>query len=689
MYSQRFGLHKNPFSQLIQQNTVYLPGSHQLVFNQLTACIEKSTGVVSLLGPTGVGKSTLIAGLVETSLQGKVRISFKDLSAFVSTDEWSDTSESDFSSVVEAVLEDSLPTEDGHCKSVYLLDAADTIDEDTLTKLLTIIAGRNANGDPTLFILAGRTRLEQTLNTVQHVVDKNLLIEIYRLDSLNEDEVRSYIDHRMHIAHYAGTPLFTEGAVGAIATLSSGIPRHINTICGMSLFQADRKRLSIVTDKIIYEVGESCLLEDDNEFFPPQKDTEKSAIPDPASVPASKHNDIGFATNSSNWYSFKRLGTVSVILIAVTVIAVQWYSAPPSVNDPEKTGILELADAGFDAAETSQDKHLAQDAHETAREIEIPRLASDSDNIEDFQQQLTESQPKNPIDEIQELLAQAKALEQRNRLTLPKDNNAIAAYQHILDIQPENAEAIQGIERIKQKFIQQAKQAVSQSQWKNAQSNLLKAKQIEPGNNVVDALLTDVRARQAHAVKTSQSGMVDQLELAARNRANARYQLNKKRIEFDLANFFLYAEQGNTDLTALFLDANMPVDAQEAALGDTALIKAATYGHSDTVKLVLSRHANINMQNRIGRTALMNAIVFEQYDVAFDLINQGIDIHIRDKNGWNALMFAVQKNRPDIIEALLRKGANTHVRNVLGQSAFSMAIENGNKTTLSLLQTRR
>ena len=40
MYSQFFGLHKNPFSQLIQQNTIYLPENHQLVFNQLVECIE-------------------------------------------------------------------------------------------------------------------------------------------------------------------------------------------------------------------------------------------------------------------------------------------------------------------------------------------------------------------------------------------------------------------------------------------------------------------------------------------------------------------------------------------------------------------------------------------------------------------------------------------------------------------------
>ncbi|HNP26670.1 MAG TPA: ankyrin repeat domain-containing protein, partial [Nitrosomonas sp.] len=325
-----------------------------------------------------------------------------------------------------------------------------------------------------------------------------------------------------------------------------------------------------------------------------------------------------------------------------------------------------------------------------AREIEGARIepdAVDSANAGDFQPQSVEFQSYNPVDEVQELLVQARMLEQRNRLTLPKDNNAIAAYQHILDIQPGNVEAIQGIERIKQKFIQQAKQALSQSHLNNAQSNLLKAKQIDPDSDAVQALLTDVRARQAHTMKTSQKHTVDQQELAARNRANARYQLNVKGIEFDLTNFLSHAEHGNTDLVALFLDAHMPVDAQDAALGDTALIKAAIYGHSDTVKLILSRHANIDMQNRIGRTALMNAIVFEQYDIAAGLLNQAIDIHIRDQNGWNALMFAVQKNQPGIIEVLLRKGANTHVRNVLGQSALSIAKENGNNTIISLLQT--
>lgn len=657
MYSQFFGLQKNPFSQLTRQNKVYLSDSHQLVFNQLVESIEKSTGIVSLLGPAGVGKSTFIAHLVETFLQDKAGFFYKDLSA-LSTEEWSDTSRHDYSSANTAGCEDIAHISNDHCKSVYLLDVIDTINEDSLIKLLNIIAGRNASNNPSLLILVGRCNLEQLLSTAQSVLDKNLFKGTSHINPLNAAEVRNYMSHRIHAVHYSGASLFTEDAIGAITTLSNGIPRHINTISGMSLFQAEKKRLSVVTEKQVYEAAECCFLEDDSTDFLLKEDIEKTGTPDPVPASAPRQNTGHFTGNNKNLFPFRSFGTVLIILSAATVIGgIQWYSASQPASDPEGM-------------------RLALDA-------------ADFNNTEGVQDQSTESQTNNPEDEIQDLLAQARVLEQKNRLTLPKNNNAIAAYQHILDVQPGNIEAVQAIERIKQQFIQQAEQAISQSQWTKAQSNLIKAKQIDPSGHAVNTLLADVRSHLTQTIESSQNSMIDQQELAARSRANARYQLNEKGIDFDLINFFSLAKHGNTDLVALFLDANIPVDAQDPSLGDTALIKAATYGHLNTVKLILSKQADINIQNRIGRTALMNAIILEKHEVVFTLLNQEADINIKDQNGWNALMFAVEKNQPAIVEALLRKGAKKNVRNILGKSALSIAKENSNNTIISLLQSTR
>ncbi|MCP5242416.1 MAG: ankyrin repeat domain-containing protein [Burkholderiales bacterium] len=676
--------------------------SHRLVFNRLTECIAQSTGVVCLLGPAGVGKSTLIARAVKTSMQEGVDIFYKDLSPFINVQEEGEAAPDDFSGAISAVREgDGLPEVDCR-KVVYVMDATDNIDENSLVKLIKSIEQQNTGNNSALLILAGRDSLEQPLGAAQQALSAGLFQGSYFLDTLSEAEVGNYINHRFHVVHFSGEPIFTSSAVHAVAELSNGIPRQINTICGMALFQADKEHSSVVTQQKVAEVAELCLLEEYGEDASSQNSIQKSmdhptptpdSIPIRAPVPVSVQNHEDSIPRDRNWFPFLYPGIVSAIVAIATVIGVLWYSAPQSVKSLEEPVMGAQSETWIPVDELSQSGvHPPYQPESvsgfTAAGVTLNPV--DVDGGANIQDQTVGLDAEASDEAVQTLLAQAGQLEQNNHLTLPKNNNAIATYQQVLDIQPDNIEAIQGIERIQQQFIQRARRAMDQSHWKTAQSYLIKAKQIAADDHAIDALMADVRvqqALQAQAIKISLSQVIDQQEIAAKKRANARYQLNEKGIDFDLTNFFLQAERGKTDMIALFLDANIPVDAHDNSLGDTALMKAASYGHLGTVKLMLKRQADVNKQNRIGRTALMSAIVFEQYDVALNLLKQTVDINIRDQNGTNALMFAVQKNQPAVVEAILKKGGDIHARNVLGQSALSIALEKDNHEIISLLQS--
>ncbi|SEM72638.1 ankyrin repeat domain-containing protein [Nitrosomonas marina] len=694
MYSQFFKLYKNPFSQLIRQDSIYLPDSHQLVFNRLVESIAQSTGIVCLLGAAGVGKSTLIARAVKTVIQREPDICYKDLSVCVGMQELNQTAQHDFSGVIAAVQDDGENSAGDCSKTVYELDATDEIDAETLIKLLKTIAKRNVGKNQALLILAGRGGLEQSLNAALRTLDKNLFQGIHYLNAFSDVEVKNYIDHRFYVVQYTGESIFTESAVRTVAVLANGIPGYINTICGMALFQADRKQHQTVTDQEIAEAAELSLLEENDECSFLQGNIQEivkpDPQPDPVYVPVSVQRHENFTKRSRNWFLFIYPGAVSAVVAITTVIAFQQFFVPQPGEQSNEAVVNAQSEIWVPVNELSRDGYHALNQHKVptnyaAAGVTLNVVDADESGKK-YQHQPNALRAERSDETVQTLLAQAASLEQNSHLTLPKDNNAIATYQQILEIQPNNIDAIQGIERIQHHFIHRAKQAISQSHWKTAQSNLIKAKQINPDHHAVDTLLADVR-KQVQAMKAAMARALDQQELAARKRANARYQLNEKGIDFDLTNFFLLAEHGKTDLIGLFLDANMPVDAQDTSLGDTALMIAASYGHLDTVKLMLKRRADVNKQNRIGRTALMNAIVFEQYDIVFNLLDQSVDINVSDQNGSNALMFAVQKNQPAIVEILLGKGANIHTRNVLGQSALSIAQENNNFTIVSLLKT--
>jgi len=49
-----------------------------------------------------------------------------------------------------------------------------------------------------------------------------------RLTEFSVSETADYIGHRLRVAGYRGTPLFTPDALAIIHTCSEGIPRNIN-----------------------------------------------------------------------------------------------------------------------------------------------------------------------------------------------------------------------------------------------------------------------------------------------------------------------------------------------------------------------------------------------------------------------------------------------------------------------------
>jgi len=68
----------------------------------------------------------------------------------------------------------------------------------------------------------------------------------YHLGPLDRAETQAYIEHRLHHVGWAGDPEFEPACFNLIHSLTTGIPRRINTLCNRLLlagFLAERHRL--------------------------------------------------------------------------------------------------------------------------------------------------------------------------------------------------------------------------------------------------------------------------------------------------------------------------------------------------------------------------------------------------------------------------------------------------------------
>src|SRR5690606_4092237 len=103
--------------------------------------------------------------------------------------------------------------------------------------------------------------------------------------------------------------------------------------------------------------------------------------------------------------------------------------------------------------------------------------------------QVAAPEQKKPVvtreQQIKRLLADADYALSQNRLLMPLEDNAHDRYHAVLLLDPQNAEAKTGLQAITLRYIDLARSATARSQYSQAQGYLNQARDLEPGNPLV------------------------------------------------------------------------------------------------------------------------------------------------------------------------------------------------------------
>ena len=92
--------------------------------------------------------------------------------------------------------------------------------------------------------------------------------------------------------------------------------------------------------------------------------------------------------------------------------------------------------------------------------------------------------------------------------------------------------------------------------------------------------------------------------------------------------------------------------------GWNPLIYAASGGHLETIRLLLTAEANINSTSDNGTTALMMAVRGNHFDTVTFLLYNGADPNIKNEHGDNALNWAEKRNHQNIVKFLKSHGVS-------------------------------
>lgn len=127
-------------------------------------------------------------------------------------------------------------------------------------------------------------------------------------------------------------------------------------------------------------------------------------------------------------------------------------------------------------------------------------------------------QEQKRIEQVKQLLISAKNNVDKNRLSTPKENNALEQYQKVLKLESDNEAAKEGVLKIFNLYITLAQESIKVESYENAKDYLDKASQIMPDSQEVITITDELIPKLAEAEKERKEEEVKAEKLAEEKR---------------------------------------------------------------------------------------------------------------------------------------------------------------------------
>jgi len=106
-------------------------------------------------------------------------------------------------------------------------------------------------------------------------------------------------------------------------------------------------------------------------------------------------------------------------------------------------------------------------------------------------------QPERPVEsQVDRLLAAAELNYSNNQLTTPRDNNALQKYRAVLKRDPGNVDALDGINRIVEKYLAWARDHAEQGNISKARLYVARAETVDASHPNIDPVVNLINDRE-------------------------------------------------------------------------------------------------------------------------------------------------------------------------------------------------
>lgn len=246
MYLYHFGIKELPFS--LTPNTSFYFGlpSHDEAMQVLNTALLSGEGFIKVTGEVGTGKTLLCRKLLneipdafEVAYLPNPAMSPEEIRyALASELGITGTEQMNQQQLVEKIQMRLMTSHQQGKQVVLIVDEAQTIPWETFEALRLFTNLETESRKLLQVVLFGQPELDDMLKSDRLRQLRQRITFSYRLRTLNFDEMREYVRHRMRVSGYTGAEPFSQSYFKKLFVYSRGIPRIINILCHKALMLA-------------------------------------------------------------------------------------------------------------------------------------------------------------------------------------------------------------------------------------------------------------------------------------------------------------------------------------------------------------------------------------------------------------------------------------------------------------------
>jgi general secretion pathway protein A len=288
-FLEYYGLIEEPFGVTPDLRFLYLGAKHRQALDALNYGTELNRGFLTLIAKPGMGKTSLLFQYLE-GLRDKARTVFlfqtdsnsTELMRYLLTELGIDGKGMDLPEMRSVLSQVLLGEMEAGRRFVLVIDEAQNLDDQVLESIRLLSNFETPWMKLIHIVLAGQPQLADRLAKPSMDQLRQRISFAIRIEPFTREEVDLYIDHRLWVAGYKGSPLFSVDARALIAERSEGIPRIINNVCFCAMSYAwAMKRKTIDRDtmaEVLADLDPASPIEKDKQK---QKETKREAKIEP------------------------------------------------------------------------------------------------------------------------------------------------------------------------------------------------------------------------------------------------------------------------------------------------------------------------------------------------------------------------------------------------------------------------